>query len=70
MIMPMPMERTMVLLMSTSPRFFITFWKSGAETRLITIEEATPARMPRTRLFPVAFSTTQVMYMEKTTTCG
>ncbi len=60
----------MVLLMSTSPRFFITFWKSGAEARLRRMEEAIAARAPRRRLFPVIRRTTQVIYMEKTTTWG
>ena len=45
MIIPMPMERTMVLLMSTSPRLAMTFWNSGAETRLSATEETTPARI-------------------------
>ena len=70
MIMPMPIESTIVLLMSTSPRLAITFWKSGAETRLSTIEEATPASAPSSRLLPVRPRTTQMMYMEKTTTWG
>ena len=35
MIIPIPMERTIVLLMSTSPLFTITFWNSGAETMLM-----------------------------------
>ena len=70
MIIPIPIERTIVLLMSTSPRFFITFWNNGAEMRLMRTEETIPARIPRSRLSPVARRTTQTMYMENTTTCG
>ena len=70
MIIPIPMERTMVALMSTSPLLDMTFWNRGAEARFRTMEEATPAAIPRTRLFPVSWSTLHVMYMENTTTWG
>ena len=69
-IIPIPMESTIVALMSTDPRFCITFWNSGAERRFRPTEDSTPARIPSARLFPVACSTTHVMYIENTTTCG
>ena len=70
MIIPIPIERTIVLLMSTSPLFAMTFWNRGADTRLSATEEATPASMPSTKLSPVSRRTTQAMYMENTTTWG
>ena len=61
---------TMVALISTWSRLAITFWNRGADTRLIPTEVSTPASTPRTRLFPVAPSTSHVTYMENTTTWG
>ena len=47
MIMPMPMDTTMVELMSTSSRFFMIFWNRGAVARLMATEAPTEASTAR-----------------------
>jgi len=53
MIMPMPMDTTIVELMSTSSRFFMIFWNRGAEARLMATEAPTAASTARGMELPV-----------------
>ena len=70
MIMPMPKDKTMVVLISTSSRFFMILENSGAETMFKNTDEATAAKRASNILFPLHCNTSQAVYMEKITTWG
>jgi hypothetical protein len=69
MSIPMPMDTTMVALMSTAPRFPMTCWKTGAEIILTARADSIAAAIPAAML-PDHCMTSQAAYIENTTAAG